>query len=257
MAVTPALGGWIIAIAGMRAMFLASLACIVASTVAAIVIREWPRATDVASPTADKKGAERWYMTTLHVYREALANRSIQRLFLIVGTLYLSTFVGVSLLPNFLHDRLGLDPSAVSALGTGAAIVGVAASLVLARSMRWLGEDRALAISEAMLVLGFALSLAAPSLGAWGIVAAGSGFALRGGVQAQQAVARAMIASAASGTLLGPTFALLSIIYNTAVTVGPALAGLVYTLDPALPLVVGVVVGVPMAVWLLLRPRSP
>jgi hypothetical protein len=143
----------------------------------------------------------------------------------------------------------------VSALGTGAAIVGVVASLVLARSMVRLGGDRALAISEAMLVVGFALSLAAPSLGAWGIVAAGSGFALRGGVQAQQAVARATIATAASGSLLGPTFALLSIIYNSAITVAPALAGLIYTVDPALPLVIGVVVGLPLATWLLVRPK--
>jgi predicted MFS family arabinose efflux permease len=236
-------------------MFLASLACIVASTIASAVISNRPREIHEAPPSQTSQ-REPWYVGTLRAYRVALSNRSIQRLFLIVGMLYLSTFVGVSLLPNYLHDRLGLDPSTVSTLGTGAAVVGVVASLTLARSMSRVGGDRALAISEVMLVLGFALSLAAPSLGGWGVVAAGSGFALRGGVQAQQAVARALVATAAPGTLLGPTFALLSIIYNSAIAVGPALAGLVYTLDPALPLVIGIVIGVPVATWLVVRPKS-
>jgi predicted MFS family arabinose efflux permease len=252
-AITPALGGWIIASAGMRPMFWASLLCIVLSTIASAVIRERPREEELLTATAKGRGPERWFVAPLRTYGDALAEPSLRGLLLVVSALYLSTFVGVSLLPNYLHDRLGLDPSTVSALGTGAAIVGVVASFGFARAMRRLGAYRALALSEIMLVVGFGLALVAPTFGTVGVVAGGTGFALRGGVQAQQAVARAMIAATAPGARLGPTFALLSIVFNTAITVGPALAGLVYTVDPALPLVVGIVVGLPLALWLFAR----
>jgi predicted MFS family arabinose efflux permease len=256
-AITPALGGWIIANAGMRPMFWVSLACVVASTIASAVIRERPREAEASPESIGVRRKERWLVAPLRAYRNALAERSIQRLLLVASGLNLSTFVAVSLLPNYLHARLGLAPATVSALGTGAAIVGVVASLGLARASRQVGAYRALALSELLLVLGFGLTLLAPTLGGWSIVAGSGGFALRGGVQAQQAVARAAVAASASGARLGPSFALLSVVFNAALTMGPALAGPLYTLDPALPLVVGLVVGLPIAVWLLVqRPTS-
>jgi predicted MFS family arabinose efflux permease len=175
----------------------------------------------------------------------------------VVACLYLSTFIGISLLPNYLHDRLGLDSATVSALGTGAAVVGVAGSLGLARLARRRGEHQMLATAEGMLIAGFALTLLAPALGALAVPAGGLGFALRGGIQAQQILARARLAAVASAGQVGPAFALLSLIFNLASTIGPAIAGIVYTVDPAAPLAIGLVTGLLLILWMGAPRRVP
>jgi predicted MFS family arabinose efflux permease len=254
-ALTPALGGLLIATLGMRPMFAASLGCIALSTVASAIIRDRPHDADLSVTGKTRAAGQPWYVATAASYREALNHRPIRNLLILVSGLYLSTFVGVALLPNYLHDRVGLDPAAVGALGTGVAVVGVIASLALARWTRRLGDYRALALAEGILVVGFAMALVAPSLGTWATAAGGAGFAFRGGVQAQQILARASIAAVAPGDRIGPSFALLSLVFNTAQTVGPALAGPAYTVDPALPIVFGLVTGVPLMVWLVSRRR--
>ena len=253
-ALTPALGGWIIASAGMRPMFVASLVAIVASTVAAVAIKNRIRPTGESHSPGDVLLGARRLLAPIRTYRDALAVGAVRGLLAVLTIIYVATFVGVSLLPNYFMDRLGLDAGVIGALGTGAAVVGVAASLGLARLSRWIGVYRALAIAQGMLVVGFALALTAPSAGSLAILLGGAGFALRGALQAQQSLARAMITFVAPTAHLGPCFALLSIVFNLAITVGPAIAGVLYSADPALPLVVALIVSSPLLAWLASRP---
>jgi predicted MFS family arabinose efflux permease len=255
-AITPALGGWIIAAAGMQAMFVASLACVVASTVVVFpMTQRW--AGDAEDHSATPRSSRFGRLAgPIQSYGDSLNSIPFRQLLALLSVVYITTYVGVSLLPNFLQDRLGMDPSTVNVLGTGAAIVGVIGSLGLARLVGRIGQYRALALSELLLCAGFGVILAAPTLGSLAGAAGAVGFALRGGVQAQSAVARAMVAAVADGPRMGPSFALQSVSFNLALTVGPALAGLFYTSDPGLPLWIALGVGVPIVVYLAAQPRA-
>jgi len=123
----------------------------------------------------------------------------------------------------------------------------------LARFARRLGFFRTIALAQALVSGGMGLILLAPGLGNYGVVASGVGFSFRGAIQAQQTIARAMLPGLVPGPSLGPAFALQSTVFNLAMAVGPALAGVLYTTDPALPLLVALVVGVPVSVWLAVR----
>jgi predicted MFS family arabinose efflux permease len=256
MAITPALGGWIIAQSGMTAMFLASFLCVVASTVAVCVVRERP-ASSVARPATVGQLAPgvRLIVAPLRTYAAPLRNAPLRTLLLVLVALYVSTYTGISLLPNYLQDRLGIASSTVGVFGSGAAVVAVVASLTLARFSTSLGTYRAMAVAQLMLVAGFALILGAPGLGGAAFVASGIGFSLRGGIQAQQALARGMVAAVAEEATIGPAFALQSTVFNAAMALGPALAGVFYALDPSLPAILALIVGVPFGVWLGTRPR--
>jgi predicted MFS family arabinose efflux permease len=251
---TPALGGWIIAASGMPAMFLASLACIVGSTLAVALVRD--RASDASSPAPPlepSRTRRQRAISPLLVYRAPLANRALRQLLMILVASYTATYVAISLLPNYLHDRLGVESSTVGVFGTGAALVGVIASLVLTRRARGRSLYPPLAASQLLLVGGFALELLAPALGGIAFAASALGFAARGGLQAQQALARAMVASVAKDRTIGPAFALQSLVFNATMALGPALAGILYTVDPALPLWFGLAVGAPLTILLIAR----
>jgi MFS family permease len=258
-AATPALGGWLIAQTGMRAMFSASFVCAVASLLAAVPITERAHYSEV-SPTAPVSSVKVGALPARRVaapvlalfrgYADALANLPFRNLMLLLTGMYVLSIVGIALLPNYLHDRLGIEPAAVGALGTGAALVGVIGSLVLVRLGRRVGEYRALALGQLALAAGFILALIAPGLGGLALPVGGAGFALRGSVQAQQAVSRAMVAGVVAREHLGPAFALQSVIYNGSLALGPALAGVLYAQDAALPIAVALVAGLPFLVWL-------
>jgi predicted MFS family arabinose efflux permease len=254
--VTPTLGGWIIATSGMPAMFLASLACMVASTAAVVLVRERPAAVPalVGAGGKPRRGVD--LGEPFRAYGAALTNGPFRGLLVLLVVLYTATFTGVSLVPNFLHDRLGVDPSAIGVFGTGAAVVGIVGSLGLARVARRLGFYRTLALAQLMVSGGIGLILLAPGLGSDGVLVGGLGFAARGAIQAQQTLARAMVAGVVRGAGLGPAFALQSTVFNVAMAVGPALAGPLYAADPALPLWVALAVGIPISLWLGVRGQS-
>jgi len=141
-------------------------------------------------------------------------------------------------------------------LGTGVALVGIVGSLGLARVARRLGFFRTLALAQLLVSGGIGLILLAPSLGSYGVLAGGVGFSFRGAIQAQQTLSRAMVAGVVHGAGIGPAFALQSTVFNVAMAVGPALAGVFYTTDPALPLLIALAVGIPISLWLGVRSQS-
>jgi predicted MFS family arabinose efflux permease len=250
---TPTLGGWLIATSGMPAMFLASLACMVASTVAVVLVRE-RRSAPADKPPEGASPRRRWQLgEPFRAYRTALDHGSLRGLLLVLAILYVATFTGVSLIPNYLHDRLGVEPAEVGLFGTGVAIVGIVGSLGLARVARRVGFFRTIGLAQGLVSGGIALILLAPGLGSYGVLAGGIGFSLRGAVQAQQTLSRAMIAGVVHGAGIGPAFALQSTAFNAAMVVGPALAGVFYTTDPALPLLLALGIGVPISLWLGVR----
>jgi DHA1 family multidrug resistance protein-like MFS transporter len=259
MAITPALGGLIIGALGMRALFGASFVCAVVSTVAMFLLREQPREA-AASGETPRRGIAR-LVAPVGSYGQVLRDRQFRALLVILAGLNLAALTGASLLPLYLHDRIGLAPSAVGTLGSGAAIVGIAASLGLGRLSGRLGVSMAMTASQVLLALGFALLLIAPGLGALTFAAAGVGFAFRGGMQAMNSLARGAIANAVAGPRAGPAFALQSTLSFFAQIVGPILAGVLYARDARSPLILAATVGIALIVLLnavpnLARTRS-
>jgi hypothetical protein len=126
----------------------------------------------------------------------------------------------------------------------------VGASLALGRLVRRLGVFRTLALAQLLVLGGLLLVLLASGLGALVLLASGVGFALRGGTQAQQNLTRGSIAAVVAEASAGPSYALQSTVFYLAQVLGPALAGVLYTRAPELPLLLALGVGVPVVLWL-------
>jgi MFS family permease len=248
MAITPALGGVIIAGYGLRAVFAASFVCAVASTIAMFMLHEQPPG-GAAPDRARLRGLAR-LGAPVHSYLVVLQDRPLRALLLILAGLNLAGLTGASLIPLYLRDRIGLAPGAVGTMGSGVAVVSIVVSLVLGRLSGRVGVNRAMTASQTLLLLGFALLLIAPGLGGLAVGVAALGFALRGGMQAMNLLARGAIADAVEGPRAGPGFALQSTLSFVAQVIGPILAGTLYARDARLPLFLAGGVGIALIVLL-------
>jgi predicted MFS family arabinose efflux permease len=253
-AVTPVLGGILAATWGLRAPFVAALVLAVLSFGCILLIGERKPRRSLENDASESGSIIARLVRPFQDYRAALQNRAFRSLMLILSVIYLSTFIGVTLLPNYLHDRSGIDASLISAFGSAAAAIAVLASLVTGRLSNSVGIYRTVALTQLFIVGGLFLTVLAPGLGTWTMMVSGIGFALRGGTTAQQSLTRGTIATVVSDASAGPAYALQSLVFWIAQVVGAAVAGVVYALSPELPVVIAVVVGVPTV--LLLGARS-
>jgi predicted MFS family arabinose efflux permease len=255
-AVTPVLGGILAATWGLRAPFVAALVLAVLSFGCILLIGERKPRRSPESVASDKGTLTARLVQPVRDYRTALYNPAFRSLMLVLSVIYLSTFIGVSLLSNYLHDRSGVDASLISVFGSASAVFAVVASLVMGRLSQSLGINRVVALTQLLIVGGLVLTVLAPGLGSWLLLASGIGFALRGGTTAQQSLTRGTIATVVSEASAGPAYALQSLIFWVAQVVGAAVAGVAYALSPELPVVIAVVVGVPTIVLMGARTET-
>lgn len=239
---TPPAAGLIVAGYGFRALFL--VAMVLAAGSLAMLTRLSDRRPDPATSGAAPAGRGP------RAYAEALGSSRFRELLLALGVLYAASAVGMSLLANYLHDRVGLAPAAVAAFGTGVAAVTVVVTTALTRLAERAGALRCLALAQGLIVLSYGLALLAPGLGALGALVGGVAFAARGIAQTQNALSRGLVAATLPPGASGGGFALQQALFTFAQVVGPLLAGQLYLRDPALPLVVSA--GMGMAVILRL-----
>jgi predicted MFS family arabinose efflux permease len=255
-AVTPVLGGILAATWGLRAPFVAALVLAMLSFGCIILIGERKPRRSLENDASESGTVIARLVRPFQDYRTALQNRAFRSLMLVLSVIYLSTFIGVTLLSNYLHDRSGIDASLISVFGSASAAFAVVASLVMGRLSQSFGINRVVALTQLLIVGGLLLTVLAPGLGSWLMVASGIGFALRGGTTAQQSLTRGTIATVVSEASSGPAYALQSLVFWVAQVVGAAVAGIVYAVSPELPVVIAVVVGLPTILLMGARPEA-
>jgi MFS family permease len=176
-------------------------------------------------------------------YGAVFRNRSVRSLFALHGITILSLAIGVSLVPIFLKDVRGFEPSliaslgAASAVGTGMYGIFVSRTASLART-----PLRAASISCAAIAIGMVIVAVSGSL--WWISLA---FFLRGGMFATWALILAEMGDIAPARLRSRAFAVVEILGGSAMSFGPIIASQLYRFDPATPILVGALLGGVMA----------
>lgn len=182
-------------------------------------------------------------------YGAAFRNAEIRSLFVVHGTTILSLAVGVSLVPIFLKEVRGIEPALISTLGAGAALGTVLFGLWVSRSSKLSANPMTAAaiacgaISVGLLVFIFGTTLP------WIAFA----FFLRGGMFATWSMILASMGELAPARLRSRAFAVVEILGGSAMSFGPIIASLLYSIRPGIPIIVGAVLGGLMAfrmIWL-------
>lgn len=207
---SPALGGWIARAYGTRMVFGVSAVCFVLSTLAIMLLSPLPPSR----------------MSTAHRYAPLFGNRRFLGFLALVMFVFVAIDVGLPFAPNFLADRHGLDVAQVGALGSVSAIGWVIISTVLGRR----SPRRGFMAAQVLLVL----SLVALLLGnafAWFVLA----YFLRGAFASSRSLASAQVGRVVNPPEMGMAFGLTDTVTSLAFMIAPAIAGYLYSLDPARP----------------------
>jgi MFS family permease len=175
--------------------------------------------------------ARAWQRPSFHVVR------SNSLLALIVFAMFLPLYVGQPLAPNFMRNVAGWPVDRIGLLGSLYALGLTALSPTLGRlSARH--PIRGLEVGQALVWASFGLLL----ISAQGLpLIAFMAFFLRGGYGASRSLAGAQIADGVAAENRGAAFGLLETSVASAQMVAPYLAGWLYNLLPAAPLLAGLI----------------
>ena len=228
--ISPTVGGWLAQVTNMRTVYLVASACYAVSTMVLLMIKPLP------------VQARAWQRPSFHVVR------SSGLLALIVFAMFLPLYIGMPLAPNFMRNVAGWPVDRIGLLGSLYALGLTALSPTLGRlSARH--PIRGLAAGQALVWASLGLLL----IGAQGLPAiAFAAFFLRGGYGACRSLAGAQIAGHASAENRGTAFGLAESSVASAQMVAPYLAGWLYDVLAAGPILAGLAL---IPVGLLLTPR--
>jgi MFS family permease len=239
--VTPLLSGGLVELWGLRAPFVAAAVfSVVAIAFFASFAPDGPR-----SRPADT--------TTPHAgYRDIVRVRGLPLLMALQFVTFLALGIGTSLLSIYLHDQAGYSEARVAALTAFTAVGSISFATVVARSS-WLHQRplAAVSITCGLAALGYAFFLVPDVLPLVLI-----GLVLRGGFFAAWPLFSATLGEVTPAAMRPHAYALGEILAGTGFVGAPIVAGLLYTADPRLPLIVAVVVLLPM-VLVLARVHVP
>lgn len=238
---TPLISGGLVELWGLRAPFVA------AAIFSVIAINFFARfAPD--GPATRSSGASFPHTG----YREVFQVRGLPRLMVLQFMTFLALGIGTSLLSIYLHDEAGYSEARVAALTAFTAVGSIAFAAVVARSS-WLHQRplTAVAITCGLASLGYALFLV-PDLLPLVLV----GLVLRGGFFAAWPLFSAVLGEATPAGMRPHAYALGEILAGTGFIGAPIVAGLLYSVDPRLPLGVAVAMLVPL-VFTLARVHVP
>ena len=228
--ISPTVGGWLAQRTNMRTVYLVASACYAISTVVILMIKPQP------------VQARAWRRPSLRVVHSNVL------LALIVFTMFLPLYIGQPLAPNFMRNVAGWPVDRIGLLGSLYALGLTALSPLLGR---WSARHpiRGLAAGQALVWASFGLLL----ISAKGLpLIAFAAFFLRGGYGASRSLTGAQIAGQASAENRGAAFGLSETSVASAQMVAPYLAGWLYNLFPAAPLLAGLIL---IPVGVLLTPR--
>jgi MFS family permease len=230
-----------------RGVLLASSLVFAASTAVIAFVRAQPAARRPSPPHTAGEGSRHWqpHVGPVQALRPALS-------FLVYQfAIFFSMALGAQLIPNYLI-RIGwqsIDVSGiVSALPLGIAVLTVAVGHFAAGRNR-----RGLLTSQALVLAGTAaFAFGAPAWG--GFVVAG--YLLLGGFDAARQQALARMPRYVQQEHRGLAFGMASTVSEGAVAAASVIGGILFALNPALPLYAGLIL-IPAGMMLTLRLRGP
>ena len=179
-------------------------------------------------------------------YREVFGYRPILVVCGVFMALLLVLTTGFTLVPNYLQDEHGIGVRAIGQFGSvfalGSVILGVAIARVKGLSRPW----NALLLTTALCPVAFLLFYFGGSAWIFGIA-----FLFRGGYLVSWSLIYSALGEVTPGRLRSRAFALLEVLGGAGFAVAPFIAGALYSVDPALPLVTATAGAVPLLIAML------
>lgn len=224
---SPALGGWLGERVGMRNVFLLSAFLIILSTLAILPLKE--------QPVSHHSAALR--------IRPLLKHRLFWELSLAVAFIYLVTYLGWPLTPNFLQEVEGFDLSLIGTLATAQSLGAVCLAIFLGRVSQGVGGMVAAAL---LIWASYGLLLLFPFP-----LAVACAYFLRGSFSTLASLSSAQVGKRLESPSMGLGFGLLATLRTLALVPGPYIAGYLYTMRPALPFLASLLL-MPLSILLAL-----
>jgi MFS family permease len=231
--VSPALGGFLADIVGLRQLFLLAAVMYAISTVIIVLIKEQPvhQATHGSEPVSLR--GDRVFL-------------SLCALFFII---HLVAHLGIPLSPNFLQDVRKLDLGWIGILGSAN---GLGAAILTIGLGRWT-RGRVTGILIGQLAVGVYAVL---MIGTTAVPFLALAFFLRGGLGAVRQLASARLGEMLPPSSMGLGFGIFQTVVNLAFTISPYAAGWLFALDPSFPFLASLVLTLPAMLLTLLVGRQ-
>jgi MFS family permease len=227
--VSPWVGGWLAKLVDMRAVYVVAAVCYAVSMFVMLMVTSRPA----------RARASAWQTPP------AASLRSGVFLSLVVFAIFLAMYLGQPLAPNFLQDTAGWTVERLGLLGS---LNALGVTLLAPALGRWgaAHRRRGLWVAQSFVWMSLGLLL----IGAWLTPAAVfMAFFLRGGYGACRSLTSAQIAGRVSEENRGAAFGLSDTAVASAQMAAPYVAGWLYNIRPAAPILVGLVL-IPTAMLL-------
>jgi len=222
MMFSPALGGWLADMWGLRNLFFMAAVFYAMSTALILLIREQPIHRASFSSAQSPLGY----------------NRSFIYLCLVLFVAHLVGHLGIPLAPNFLRDIRQLNMGAIGTLGS---INSLGSFLLIVLLGRWpRSRTGGLLLAEAT-VAAYSVIMLTASAFPW----LGLALFLRGGLGALRQLGAARLGELMPAASMGLGFGIFQTAVNLAFTISPYVAGWLYAFDPRYPFVASVVLTLP------------
>lgn len=242
---SPMIGGWLGEQFGLRTVYWVSAGWFFLST---LVISSTPDLPEYHTKTTPSESVHEEPSTPWWQF-----SAGQWRVYLTLLVLFLAISVGYTLIPSYLEDVRALPVGIVGSLGTATALGGMIWMLVLGRYH----SRVALGIAALLMGLGFLGLLVFPD-GALLLPGMIVVYFTMGIYLTVRTLSLGVASEYATPDQHGTAFGMVETVFGIGSFVGPWLAGLLYTGDPARPFIVALLVLLPLAgiVWLLLRPPA-
>ncbi len=186
-------------------------------------------------------------------YRTALAVPQVRSVLLLKFLTVFAIGLGAQFIPNYLRQVGGHPDDLIALLTSFSAVGSILFGLLVVRSQRFASAPlRGAGIAVAGVSIGYLLFLQ-PTVLPVIIV----GFILRGGLFSSLSLFSAALGDVTPDRNHHHVFTMSEILIVAGFTLAPIIAGLLYDIWPALPLVVAVALSLPLIVYLLRAQLSP
>lgn len=238
----PTLGGLLIRAAGIRAVFLCTFVCYLASFLLLWTMSPQstrvrvggaesagPRGEHPRSPRTAGNSPPRPQAVAVKGLRSPVY-RALARVGLLFAFFHLLSGVGPTYISLYLQDTLGLDLSRISVFGSAGALGGFLCAPLIGQLRDRRGAKMAMGVALALVVLSNAGLLVLRSLVPLFLV-----LMMRGGENGVFTLGQTEIASRAPREEMGRVFAGFHVMTGIGGTIGPYVGGALYGVDPRLP----------------------
>lgn len=231
LVISPLLAGPLAEGVSLRAIYFAAAAA------AAVSVLFFTRLRPVELSTEEEAGGG---------YREVLGHRSILIVCGVFMALLLVLTTGFTLVPNYLQDVHGVSVRLIGQFGSVFAVGSVILGLTIARVRVLSRPWNALLLTTLLCPVAFLLFYFGGSVWIFGIA-----FLFRGGYLVSWSLIYAALGEVTPGRLRSRAFSLLEVLGGTGFAVAPFIAGALYSIDPALPLLAATAGIIPLAIAML------